>query len=160
MANPNGNPNWKKGVGGNPKGRPPILDPELRKEIDTNRNGLKRLILLYFNLTDGQFQIRQRDSSIPMIEKTLGQIIERMTIDGDMVKFKMLLEIVLGRLPEEQEPFHLETEEKAMVLNYRKKLEDARRALGNSSEGSSERSASSGAYEVQPNSLSQPIPRS
>lgn len=118
---------WQKGQSGNLAGRPPILQPELRKAINSNRSAFKNLILNYLNLSREQIEIRQRDASIPSVEAMLGQIIERIILDGDMIKFKALLELVFGKLPEEEEPFELDNDEKLMVLTYRRKLEDAKR---------------------------------
>lgn len=121
--------NWVKGQSGNPSGRTPYLQPELRKAINSNRSAFKNLVLNYLNLSRLQIEARQRDLSIPSVEAMLGQIIERVIVDGDMIKFKTLLELVFGKLPEEEEPFELENEEKMMVLAYRKRLEDEQRSL-------------------------------
>src|SRR5580692_9668499 len=99
-----GNPNWKSGQSGNPAGRPAILPPELRKAISSNRAAFKNLILNYLNLSLEQIEARQRDRTISSVEAMLGQIIERIFADGDMIKFKTLLELVFGKLPEEEEP--------------------------------------------------------
>lgn len=115
---------WKKGQSGNPKGRPPILLPEIQREVDRNRGALKSLILQYLNLTEGQISERQLNPEIPFVEKMLGQCLERTANDGDVLKFRALLEIVFGKLPEEKEPFELSQEEKLMVMTYRKRLEE------------------------------------
>ena len=107
------NPNWKKGKSGNPKGRPPILLPEVQKAIDANRNAIKTGIL------------QQLDGKVI---GWIDQIIERGINDGDVVKFKMLLELALGKMVDEPQDFPLTEEEKQLVLEYRR-----RKALGTAS---------------------------
>lgn len=113
-----------KGVSGNPKGRPPVLLPEVQREIDRNKNAVKTLILSYLNLTVSQIEERQRSREIPSVEAWLQSVIERGINDGDMLKFKMLLEIVFGKLPEEKVAFDLTSEEKSIILTYRKRVEE------------------------------------
>lgn len=124
-----------KGQSGNPKGRPPNVVTGLTKTINQNKQALKLLVLSYLNLTEEQIRERQRRDDIPMIEKMLGQVIERIANDGDMVKLRMLLEIPLGKLPEEKDPLDLDSEETLMILTYRKKKEEhERRSVTDSSD--------------------------
>jgi hypothetical protein len=116
---------WKKGAASpNPKGRPPILMPELQRELDTQKGAVKQLVLRYFALTEAQIAKRQMDKEIPFIEKILGQCFERTALDGDVDKFRKLLEIVFGKIPEEKVEFEISAEEKMLVLSFRRRLQD------------------------------------
>lgn len=110
---------WKKGQSGNPNGGPPAIDSALRQEINRNKNAVRKLILLYLNMTERQCAERQGSQEIPMVEKLLGACIEKINLEGDILKLKMLLELAIGKLPEDPQPFELTTDEQAMVLKYR-----------------------------------------
>ncbi len=92
------------------KGRPPVLIPEVQKLIDANRNAIKTVIL------------QELDGKVVDWIRT---VIERGTLDGDVLKFKMLLELALGKMVDEPQDFPLTEEEKQLVLEYRR-----RKALG------------------------------
>lgn len=115
---------WPKGISGNPKGRTPILLPALQKEIDANKNAIKQLILTYFSLTKEQFEERQRQPNMPMAEAILGHIMEKAYLNGDFIPFKALLEIPLGKLPEDKADFDVSPEEKELIIEYRKRLNE------------------------------------
>lgn len=126
----------KAGVG---HGRPPTILPELQREIDANKNAVKKLILMYLNLSESQITERQRTAmEMPMIERWLGNIIEKGANNGDIIPFKMLLEIPLGKLPEEPKEFECSPEEKILVLEYRRRVveQDERKALPDSKKDS------------------------
>lgn len=123
MGNKNHAGLWKKGKSGNPKGRKPILLPALQQEIDQNRGSFKQLVLLYFGLTEDQITERQRDRSIPFLERMLGQCFERTAVNGDVDAFKKLLEFIFGRMPEEPKDFTVTEDEKVLVLAYRRRME-------------------------------------
>lgn len=113
---------WKPGQSGNPKGRPTMIPLEIQEEANRNKVALKKLILMYFNLSVEQVEERQRTAGIPYLERILGQCFERTAIDGNVQAFRMLLEIVFGKLPEEAKEFEVSQEEKDMILIYRSKL--------------------------------------
>lgn len=136
MANKRPTKSWVKGQSGNPKGRPPILLPELQRDIDENRGKVKELILRYLGMTEEQIGERQRKPDIPFIEKILGQCLEKTANDGDVIKFRALLEIVFGKIPEDRDPFQITPDEQMLVVAYRKRLEDERLALTDSSKDS------------------------
>lgn len=115
---------WKKGQSGNPKGRPPVLSREFQSEIDSNRRAVKALILQYLNMSEAQIYERQSAQNLPIFEKMLAQCIDRITSDGDVLRMRALLEIVLGKIPEDKEPLELSEDEKALIATYRKKLEE------------------------------------
>lgn len=118
-----GNPNWKKGVSPNPKGRPPIILPALQQEIDQNRNALKQLIIRYLALTDEQIAQKLSEPQTTAIETMLARCIQETSIQGDVDRFRKLLEIVFGKLPEEKHEFDVSAEEKELVMEYRRRLQ-------------------------------------
>lgn len=97
---------FKKGQSGNPKGRPPVLLPEVQRAIDANKNAVKALIL-------------QRVES--RTQDWIDKIISEGIAEGDVVRFKMLLEIAMGKLIDEPAEFELSDEEKLLVLEYRRR---------------------------------------
>lgn len=105
---------FKKGHKGGP-GRPPVLIPEVQRLIDANRNAVKTLIL------------RELDGKVV---DWVRRIIEQGTGEGDAQRFKMLLELALGKMVDEPQDFPLSEEEKQLVLEYR------RRKLGLTQPGS------------------------
>lgn len=99
---------FKKGVSGNPKGRTPILLPEVQKAIDANRNAVKVIIL--DSLTSGN-----------TLKDWVNSIIEQGIGDGDVLRFKYLVEMALGKMINEPPEFPLTEEEKILVLEYRRR---------------------------------------
>ena len=96
---------FKKGNKGGP-GRPPILLPEVQQAIEQNRNSVKTLIIQKF---EGQLG--------PWIDR----IIEQGIGEGDVARFKMLLELALGKMVDDAPDFPLSDEEKLLILEYRKR---------------------------------------
>lgn len=114
---------WVKGKSGNPNGRPAIIPKELMSALNKNKAAVKELILTYLNLTQAEIDIRQRDQNIPVFELMLGKVIERIVNEGDVFRMRALLEIVIGKLPEEQDPHHLTDDEKKLIERYRERIE-------------------------------------
>lgn len=102
------NGRFKKGHKGGP-GRPPVLLPEVQKAIDANRNAVKVLIL---------GKVEQQ------AEIWIDRIIQQGIDEGDIVRFKMLLEIALGKLINEAPEFPVSEEEKLLVLEYRRRKKE------------------------------------
>lgn len=100
---------FKKGKSGNPKGRPPVLLPEVQRAVDANRNALKVLILTKVESLAGEW---------------INRIIEQGIGEGDVVRFKMLMEIALGRLVDDPPEFPVTDEEKILILEYRRRKKE------------------------------------
>lgn len=75
-------------------------------------------------MTERQLAERQGSQEIPMVEKLLGVCIDKINLEGDIHKLKMLLELAIGKLPEDPQPFELTNDEQAMILKYRKLISD------------------------------------
>lgn len=116
---------FKKGHKGGP-GRPPILLPEVTSLIEKDKNAVRVTILTLLNLTEDEFQEKVQRRGLPMIERVLCQCIERLMNDGDVQKLRMLLEIPLGKLPEEQKEFDVSQEEKEIILEFRRRISEQR----------------------------------
>lgn len=114
---------WKPGQSGNPKGRKPILLPEVQAAIDQNKNAVRIAILRLYNLSEIEFQEFQV-KTLTMIERSICQCIERINTDGDVIKLKALLEIAIGKLPEDKKSDELTADEQALLDAYRKRLSE------------------------------------
>jgi hypothetical protein len=102
---------FRPGQSGNPKGRPPgkLLLPEVQKAIDANRNAVKVLIL---------------EKLQPNVGEWIDSIIAEGTGAGDIVRFKLLLELAMGKMVDDPPEFPVSEEEKLLVLEYRKLKEE------------------------------------
>jgi hypothetical protein len=97
---------FKKGQSGNPNGRPPVLLPEVQKAVDANRNALKVLIL---SKLEGR------------VEEWVQNIIDQGIGDADIVKFKMLIELALGKMVDDPPEFPVSEEEKLILIEFRRR---------------------------------------
>jgi len=95
---------FKKGQRANPNGRPPIILPEVQRAVEANKNALKVVILSEIE---------------PHVRTWIQNIIEKGVLEGDVQRFKILLELALGKLPEEQPEFPVSEEEKDIVRAWR-----------------------------------------
>ena len=112
---------FKKGQSSaNPNGRPKVILPEVQRAIDANRNAVKVLIL---SELEGK------------VKEWIQNIIVQGTGDADVVKFKLLLEMALGKMDTNPVEFELNEEEKLLVLEFRRRK--AERAIAGGSSNSS-----------------------
>jgi hypothetical protein len=100
---------FKKGQINNPKGRPPVLLPEVQSLIDQNKNAVKVAII---------------EQVSPKVTEWIARIIEQGVGEGDVMRLKMLLEMALGKMIEETPEFPLEQDEKLLVLEYRRRKKE------------------------------------
>lgn len=98
------------------KGRPPVLLPEVQRAIDANKNAVKVLILDELNVLEG---------GVPRIRKIIRECLERIGNDGDAMKLKTILELALGKMVDEPEEFPVDSEERALVMEYRRRKQGA-----------------------------------
>ena len=105
------NGRWKKGQSGNPKGKPPgaTLLPEVQRAVEANRNAVKVLILTKL---EGR------------VEEWVENIITQGIGDADIVKFKMLIELALGKMAEDPPEFPVSDEEKVLLTEFRKRKKE------------------------------------
>ncbi len=115
---------WKKGVSGNPKGRPVSLPPEIQTERKQNQVGLIRLITTYANLTQEQAQLRLSSPQSLQIEEMVQGIINRAK-EGDVNCFKFLMDMMVGKIPEADTSDF--TEEDIEILTRVKKIKEQRK---------------------------------
>jgi hypothetical protein len=101
---------FKKGNKANPNGRPPVLLPEVQRAIDANRNAMKVLIL---SKLEGK------------VSEWVENIITAGIADGDIIRFKMLIEIALGKMVTESSEFEVSDEEKLLVLEFRRRKKES-----------------------------------
>lgn len=98
---------FKPGKSGNPKGRTPIILPEVQRAVEANRNALKVIIMQKLD------------------EKTINEwidwIIKTGTHEGDVQKFKILTEMAMGKMIEDSPEFPLTEDEKLLVLEFRRR---------------------------------------
>jgi hypothetical protein len=112
---------WKKGQSGNPAGRPPVLLPEVQKLVDQNRNEVKTIIIKLLNMSEDEFESYAR-KRLPMAERLFCQCIEKIGNEGDIFRYIKLLEIVLGKIPEDKADTILTTIEMKVLEMFREKL--------------------------------------
>lgn len=96
---------FKKGQVANPKGRPPILLPEVTNLIDKTRNTARVMIIQKLN-----------DQTL---SGYLDQVISQGKHSGDVQVLKTLLELALGKMVKDEPEFAVSEEEKALVLDFR-----------------------------------------
>lgn len=89
---------------------------------------MKQLILRYFSMTDEQILQRLDAPDCQSIEGMLASCITTTKLQGDVDKFRKLLEIVFGKLPEDRPEFETTQEEKDLVIEYRRRLQGSSRA--------------------------------
>jgi hypothetical protein len=105
---------WPKGVSGNPQGNP-RLPPEIRAERKKNQGAL---IMLVSKL----FAAKKRITGKTQLERAVQGMIDK-AIRGDTNAFKYLVELVCGKIPEQ------DAESPAEEMTPQEKLEVLKRAV-------------------------------
>lgn len=97
------------------RGRDPVIIPEVQMAIDANRNAIKVLIL---SRLEGK------------VSDWIDQIIAAGTEEGDIIRLKMLIELALGKMVTDAPEFPVSDDEKALILEYRKRKNQVERIVG------------------------------
>ena len=97
---------FEKGKTGNPHGRPPILRPEIQRIVESNREATKALILQELE---------------PQLKIWVQAMIQEGIDQADPIRFKMLVEMAMGKMIEEPPEFPITEEEKMLVMEWRKR---------------------------------------
>lgn len=135
-----GNPNWVKGISGNPSGKHRVLPRELVEQLENNKALFKQLVLQYFNLTQSQIDERSRQKDRPFIEVLLQKCFEKTANDGNVDAFVKLLTLVFGKMPEESIDFEITEEERQFIMALRERR--ANGIIGNSTPDAGRNNAS------------------
>lgn len=101
MANKNPNPKtrFKKGVTGNPNGRPTV-PKEIRDIKKLTVQELEQLVSTLLYATDQDLANILGDESAPKIKKIVAQILVTTGSTGNMTQFDQLLNRVIGKVRE------------------------------------------------------------
>lgn len=89
------------------KGRPPILLPEVQEAIDKSKNEFRLAIIS-----------RVEPHLIEWIDSIVAKGVEH----GDVIKLRMLLEIVMGKIPEDHVQEDYTSQEKRVIELFRERL--------------------------------------
>lgn len=102
MANPKGNPRWKKGESGNPNGRPK-LPKELLKTRQLTPERIQREIakVLYKKAEEVREMVTNPDT--PVLQLMIASIAMKAVTDGDHAKMNFLMERTVGKVKETKE---------------------------------------------------------
>ena len=110
---------FKPGQSGNPAGRAGVLPPEIRAERKKNQAALIRTITEYFLMTDKDAKARAKTAEATQLEKAVQALILSAR-GGEVVAFKFLIELMVGKIPEHD--YDGFTEEDLRILNRVKEV--------------------------------------
>lgn len=110
---------FKPGHVANPAGRAGVLPPEVRAERKKNQAGLIKLISELFLLNDREAKARAKNPLGSQLEKAVQSLIAKAR-GGDVVPFKYLMELMVGKIPEHD--YDGFTEEDLRILNRVKEV--------------------------------------
>lgn len=91
------------------KGRPPIILPEVTEMVSKGRNDLKVV---------GWEELE------PKVRLAFKSIIETVIANGDAAAFKMVCEIILGKIIDDAPEFPISDEEKILLIEYRRRKKE------------------------------------
>ncbi|MGH7889903.1 MAG: hypothetical protein ACRENF_05060 [Thermodesulfobacteriota bacterium] len=111
---------FKKGFSGNPRGRAPIVGRENALELSRNKGKIKNLINALMTMSEKNFAELALQKDLPKGQRVLMECIERAQIDGDIIKFKYLLEIAYGEVITKGDDFVLNEDEKTIIDLWRR----------------------------------------
>ncbi len=139
---------YPKGVTGNPGGKV-RLPADLRKARRENMEGLIKLIHRYMAMTHEEAQERLAGPDALQLEIMIqGQIMKATT--GDANSFRILIELMCGKVPESDEQPTSENMTPEEKLELMEKATAALRAqIGSRTPGTSDRDSDSGTGEAQ-----------
>lgn len=112
---------WKKGQSGNPKGRSPIVLPEVRKAIAESKNTIPIMVIRLLSMGEAEYAEYSR-KQVQKIERLIIQCIDRIEIEGNTQALRFLLEMVFGKFAEDQPKDKTVDEQKATELYERVKV--------------------------------------
>lgn len=130
---------WKPGQSGNPNGKAGMLPPEIRTERKQNQARLIQLLIKLFAMTDTEAALRLKEEATTQLEKACQSMIAKAR-EGDTGAFKYLMELITGRIPENDHDGF--TEEDIRILNRVKEVVAEQRAIGNDGMGPSDKLSS------------------
>lgn len=91
-----GNPNWVKGVSGNPSGRAGV-PPELRMIKALGVDEVNRLVAKYGRMTVYEVRLFLEDESRPILDQAICKIFLESYEKGDHTKLNFLLDRAIGK---------------------------------------------------------------
>lgn len=103
---------FARGVSGNPGGRPK-LPPEIRTARKRDMAELIRLIAAHFGMTKKAAKAARRRPEITQLEEAVSTFVGR-AIKGDVNAFRYLMELMVGKIPEND--FDEFTEDELILL--------------------------------------------
>lgn len=115
---------FKPGQRANPAGKNGTLPPDIRQERKKNQSGLIRAVTELFLLTDKEAKDKMRDPMASQLQKSIQGIIAKCR-GGDVIAFRYLMEVMVGKIPEHD--YDGFSEEDLRILNRVKEVVDEQR---------------------------------
>lgn len=99
--------------------------PEVQRAVDHNKNAVRVLLLELLGMDEMDFQERAR-KRLSKMERLFIQCIDKIEVEGDVLRLRALLEVSLGRIPDQQESIELSPDERHLVRTFRERLEKSK----------------------------------
>lgn len=93
-----GGRNFQPGVVTNPLGRPKLAD-DIKITRALTKVEFTLLSTMHLNMSEDQLDEILADSTTPMINKMVAQVIKKAAIEGDQHRLNFLLERLIGKVP-------------------------------------------------------------